>query len=46
MGETVRPKAKYKTYKWTACNAAIKSHGALTIWLDRDRQWLAGASKP
>lgn len=41
MSETERPKAKYKTTNWATYNAALKARGSLTIWLDRDMQWLA-----
>lgn len=41
MSETVCRKAKYKTTNWSAYNAALKARGSLTIWLDRDMQWLA-----
>ncbi len=44
MSETVRPKAKYKTTNWATYNAALKARGSLTIWLDRDMQWLATPS--
>ena len=44
MSETVRPKAKYKTTNWASYNAALKARGSLTIWLDRDMQWLATPS--
>ena len=44
MSDTVRPKAKYKATNWASKNAALKARGALTIWLDRDMQWLATAN--
>lgn len=32
---------KYRTTNWAAYNAALKARGSLTVWLDRDMQWLA-----
>jgi hypothetical protein len=37
-------RAKYKTTNWAAYNAALKSRGSLTIWLDRDMKWFAAPS--
>lgn len=37
-------KVRYKTTNWAAYNAALKTRGSLTIWLDKDRQWYAPAS--
>lgn len=40
MSDRVRPEpAKYKTTNWRRYNQALKSRGALMIWLDRDLQW-------
>ncbi len=33
--------ARYKTTNWKAYNAALKQRGNLSIWLDKDMQWLA-----
>ena len=45
MSERVRPEpAKYKTTNWRHYNQALKSRGALMIWLDRDLQWSGMAS--
>lgn len=45
MSERVRPEpAKYKTTNWRHYNQALKSRGALMIWLDRDMQWSSSAS--
>ncbi len=41
MRETSRGWRKYRTTSWKAYNAALKARGDLTIWLDRDMQWLA-----
>ena len=35
---------KYRTTNWKAYNAALKARGSLTMWLDRDMQWLASPS--
>jgi hypothetical protein len=37
-------RTKYRTKNWKAYNAALKARGALTLWLDRDMQWLAKPS--
>lgn len=40
MSDRVRPEpAKYKTTNWKRYNEALKSRGALMIWLDCDLQW-------
>ncbi len=45
MSDRVRPEpAKYKTTNWRRYNQALKSRGALMIWLDRDLQWPGMAS--
>lgn len=45
MSERVRPEpAKYETTSWTRYNEALKSRGALMIWLDHDLQWSGVAS--
>jgi hypothetical protein len=36
MSDAERPRAKYKTTHWAAYNAALKSRGPLTVWLDRN----------
>ena len=41
MSETSWGRGKYRTTNWKAYNAALKARGDLTIWLDRDMQWLA-----
>ena len=35
---------RYRTTNWKTYNAALKSRGALTVWFDRDMQWLAQPS--
>lgn len=40
MGEEKKP-GKYRTTNWASYNAALKARGSLTVWLDRDMQWLA-----
>ena len=45
MSEAATPaKTRYKTRNWAQYNAALKERGSLTIWLDRDMQWLATPS--
>ncbi len=41
MDEGKKKPGKYRTTNWAAYNAALKSRGSLTVWLDRDMQWLA-----
>ncbi len=40
MRETSWGRVKYRTTNWKAYNAALKARGELTIWLDRDMQFL------
>ena len=40
MSETNWGRRKYRTTNWKAYNAALKARGDLTIWLDKDMQWL------
>jgi len=35
---------KYRTTNWSAYNAALKSRGSLSIWLDKEMAWFATAS--
>ena len=44
MSETSWGRRKYRTTNWKAYNAALRSRGDLTIWLDKDMQWLAPPS--
>jgi hypothetical protein len=45
MSDAAKPtKTRYKTRNWAQYNAALKARGSLTIWLDRDMQWLATPS--
>ena len=37
-------KPRYRTTNWPSYNAALKSRGSLTIWLDKRMQWFAAAS--
>ena len=41
MSETSWGRGKYRTTSWKAYNAALKARGDLTIWLNREMQWLA-----
>ena len=40
MSETSWGRRKYRTTNWKVYNAALKARGDLTIWLDKDMQWL------
>ncbi|MGF6214477.1 hypothetical protein ABIE32_004402, partial [Comamonas sp. 4034] len=40
MSETSWGRHKYRTTNWKAYNAALKARGDLTIWLDKEMQWL------
>lgn len=42
--QTKKLRTKYRTTNWKAYNAALKARGALTMWLDKDMQWLAEPS--
>ena len=44
MSETSWGQRKYRTTNWKAYNAALKARGDLTIWLDKNMQWLAPPS--
>ena len=45
MSEAATPtKRRYQIRNWAQYNAALKARGSLTIWLDRDMQWLARPS--
>ena len=44
MSESSWGRRKYRTTNWKAYNAALKARGDLTIWLDKDMQWLAAPS--
>ena len=44
MSEPLRSKSRYRTTNWPSYNAALKSRGSLTIWLDKRMQWFAAAS--
>ena len=44
MSEAKKKRTKYRTTNWKAYNAALKARGALTMWLDREMQWLAAPS--
>lgn len=36
-----RPVKQYLTKNWKAYNAALKSRGSLSIWLDKEMTWFA-----
>ena len=44
MSESSWGRKRYRTTNWKAYNAALKARGDLTIWLDKDMQWLAPPS--
>ena len=45
MSEAATPtKRRYQIRNLAQYNAALKARGSLTIWLDRDMQWLARPS--
>ena len=35
---------RYRTTNWPSYNAALRSRGSLTVWLDKNMQWFAAAS--
>lgn len=39
-----RSKPRYRTTNWPSYNAALKSRGSLTIWLDKRMQWFVAPS--
>lgn len=30
---------RYRTTNWKSCNDALKRHGSLLVWLDKDKEW-------
>lgn len=44
MTEPEGAKARHKTTNWAPYNAALKSRGSLTIWLDENMGWYASTS--
>ena len=41
MTEPKKMRTSYRTTNWAQYNAALKARGSLSIWLDKDMQWLA-----
>ena len=41
MEQDKKMRKKYRTTNWTAYNASLKARGSLTVWLDKEMQWLA-----
>ena len=41
MSEDKKLRARLRTTNWREYNAALKARGSLTVWLDKDMQWLA-----
>lgn len=37
--------ARYRTTNWSEYNAALRRRGSLLVWLDREMEWLAPASR-
>ena len=37
--------ARYRTTNWPEYNAALRRRGSLLVWLDREMEWLAPASR-
>ena len=37
--------ARYRTTNWSSDNAALRRRGSLLVWLDREMEWLAPASR-
>lgn len=37
--------SRYRTTNWSAYNAALRRRGSLLVWLDREMEWLAAASR-
>jgi len=45
MSDAAKPtKTRYKTRNWAQYNGALKTRGSLTVYFDRDMQWLATPS--
>ena len=45
MSDAAKPtKTRYKTRNWAQYNGALKARGSLTVYLERDMQWLATPS--
>lgn len=41
MEQDKKMRKKYRTTNWTEYNASPKARGSLTVWLDKEMQWLA-----
>ena len=39
-----QPSKQYRTQNWSAYNAALKSRGSLSIWLDKEMAWFAAGT--
>ncbi|THT96067.1 IS5 family transposase [Lampropedia puyangensis] len=44
MSESTWGKSAYRTTNWKEYNASLKARGSLTVWLDKEMQWLAPAT--
>ncbi|THU03968.1 IS5/IS1182 family transposase, partial [Lampropedia puyangensis] len=43
MSESTWGKKAYRTTNWKEYNSSLKARGSLTVWLDKEMQWLAPA---
>ena len=41
MEQDKKMRKKYRTTNWAEYNASLKARGSLTVWLDKEMQWLA-----
>ena len=41
MEQDKKMRTKYRTTNWSEYNASLKARGSLTVWLDKEMQWLA-----
>jgi len=41
---TIYHPEKYRTTNWPTYNAALKSHGSLMLWVDKEMSWQGEAS--
>lgn len=41
MEQDKKMRTKYRTTNWPEYNASLKARGSLTVWLDKEMQWLA-----
>ena len=41
MADTKHPRQTYRTTNWAEYNAALRNRGSLSVWLDKDMDWVA-----